>query len=98
MFDRTEVDGARESRADDERDPFLLGEVTHRSQVQHATGGIHRSLEEDGARLLSHLASPDARLRRIEKGHIDSERRELLDEELLRPAINPGARQQVVTW
>src|SRR6478672_5485897 len=96
VLDRPEVDGARERRIDDESDPLFLREVTHRPEIEHATGRIHRRLDEDRARLLAHLAAPNACLGRIEQCDVDAEGRELTLEETLRAAVDPGTREQVV--
>src|SRR3982751_6782279 len=96
MLDWPEIHGTRESRVHDEGDPFLFREVTHRSEIEHATGRIHGRLEKDRTRLLPHLPPPNASLRGIQQRDIDAERRELLHEESLCTAINPRAREQMV--
>ena len=71
--------------------------MTHRTQVEDTTGRIHRCLEEDRARLLAHLAAPNARLGGVEHRDVDPKRGELLHEEALCAAVDPRARQQMIS-
>src|SRR5687767_3552785 len=96
VLEWSEVHGAGERRIDDERQTVFLGEMTGAPEVEHAAGGIHRRLDEDRARLFPQAPPPPARLRGIYERDAYSHRLELLGEEAVRSAVDPGASQEVI--
>src|SRR6478752_4454992 len=98
VFERTKVHRTREGGVHHERQPDLLRQITHWSQVEHSARRIHGRLEKHGARLLAKSLAPSARLERIHQRDVDAECREFVREELVRAAVYPSACEQVIAW
>jgi len=96
VLDRTKVQWAGKRSVHQERQALFLRHIGYRPEIDDPKEWVGGSLDEDGPGRLPNGFAPVSGLLGIDVGDLDPEARQLVVEEMLRAAVDPGAGDQMI--